>query len=152
MLVSAKGRYALRVMADLAARDSGEYIPLKEMAERQGISRKFLESIMALLAKSGLVDSTSGKNGGYKLLRPPEKYSVGEILEAVEGSLAPAACTGGDDKKCARTDMCCTFVFWKQLSEHINSFLYGYTLSELVNGTHCKADNTEIKENNDDRQ
>ena len=150
MLVSAKGRYALRVMAELAAHDSAEYIPLKDMSDRQGISRKFLESIMTSLAKSGLVDSVSGKNGGYRLCRPPEKYNVGEILEAVEGTLEPAACTGEDEKKCVRTDMCCTFRFWKQLSEHINSFLFSYTLDELINGTDCKTEI--IKENNNDGQ
>ena len=119
MMISSKGRYALRVMLDLAEQGSNKYISLKDIAERQDISRKYLESIMTELSKNELVESAIGKTGGYKLKRAPENYKVGEILYAAEGELTPVSCLAKDGKKCDRGDSCYTYPFWLGLEEHI---------------------------------
>ena len=104
MMISTKGRYALRVMTDLAQHETGDFIPLKEISARQGISLKYLESIMTILSKGHMVRSASGKGGGYCLIKSPEEYRVGDILRLTEGDLAPVACLAPDTKKCDLTN------------------------------------------------
>ena len=120
MLVSTKGRYALRVMVDLAEHQAAGRIPLKEIAARQGISEKYLENILATLVRANMLLGMRGKGGGYVLTRPPEQYTVGEILRLTEGSLAPVACLDGDCKGCSRSDECPTLDVWKNLDKLIN--------------------------------
>ncbi|MBR2047539.1 MAG: Rrf2 family transcriptional regulator [Oscillospiraceae bacterium] len=126
MIVSSKGRYALRVMTALARQEQGGYIPLKDIAESEGISRKYLESIMGLLSKGGLVDASHGKNGGYRLNRPAEAYTVGSILRLTEGDLAPVAC----DADCGRN--CPSRAMWDRLGKLIDDFFDGITLADLM--------------------
>ena len=129
-MVSTKGRYALRVMIDLA-QHSGELLPLKEIAVRQSISLKYLETIMPSLKEAGFVDGTHGKGGGYRLTRPAETYSVGEILRITEGSTAPVACL--DSKQpCERADICPTLPVWKELDTLINDYLDSVKLTDLL--------------------
>lgn len=132
MMVSSKGRYALRVMLDMAEHGEEGFLRLSDIAERQNISRKYLESIMNLLCKSGLVESAVGKTGGYKLLRPAEEYSVGEILRAAEGELVPVSCLAEDGKKCGEVCTCYTLPFWRGLEAHINEYIDNYTLGGLL--------------------
>ena len=126
MIVSSKGRYALRVMAALAQAPEGEYIPLKQIAQAEEISQKYLESIMSILSKGELVDASHGKNGGYRLNRPVEQYTVGAILRLTEGDLSPVAC----DAQCARE--CHSRSMWNRLGRMIDEFFDGITLAELV--------------------
>ena len=132
MKVSTRGRYALRVMIDLAENINGNYIPLKDIVSRQEISQKYLESIMTDLSKAGLVDGQHGKGGGYKLNRPPEDYSVGEILRITEGDLAPITCLEKNAKPCTRAKECKTLPMWKKLYEMVNDYLDGVSLAELT--------------------
>lgn len=132
MMISTKGRYALRVMADMAEHNTGEFIPLKEITDRQGISLKYLESIMSILSKGHLVESASGKGGGYRLIKSPEQYKVGDILRLTEGNLAPVACLCTDTKKCDVTQDCYTLPFWQGLGDTINRYLDSHTLADLV--------------------
>ena len=136
MLISTKGRYALRVMIDLAEHRSGEFISLKEIAQRQEISEKYLESIIRMLVKAKAVESLRGKGGGYRLTKKPEQYTVGEILRLTEGSLAPVACLDGDCKGCSRSDECPTLDVWKNLDKLINDYLDGVTLDQIVAPNH----------------
>ena len=154
MMISSKGRYALRVMLDLAEQGSNKYISLKDIAERQDISRKYLESIMTELSKNELVESAIGKTGGYKLKRAPENYKVGEILYAAEGELTPVSCLAKDGKKCDRGDSCYTYPFWLGLEEHIKEYVNSYTLKDVLElknkqkNACCKCDSH--NENEDD--
>ena len=132
MLISTKGRYALRVMIELAQHNDGEHISLSEIAAKQDISLKYLESIIAVLSKAGLVDGLRGKGGGYKLNRKPEDYSVGEILTLVEGSLAPVACLECEENKCERSETCKTLPVWKKLDSLICDYLNSITLADLI--------------------
>ncbi len=132
MLVSTKGRYALRVMLELAQFGSNGYLPLTEIAERQDISVKYLESIISVLSKAGLVDGVRGKGGGYRLNRKPEEYSVGEILRLTEGSLAPVACLDCKPNKCERSESCKTLPMWEKLDEIICDYLNSVTLADLL--------------------
>lgn len=132
MMVSSKGRYALRVMLDLAEHNCAENISLKDIAQRQNISRKYLESIMTALSKSNLVKGSAGKVGGYKLVRSSSEYTVGEILKAAEGDLIPVSCLAKDGKKCSGVCTCYTLPFWQGLEEQINSYLDSYTLADLI--------------------
>ena len=147
MMISSKGRYALRVMLDMAEQSGGGNIRLKDIAARQNISVKYLESIMTALCKSGLVESALGKDGGYRLRRAPEAYTAGEILRAaegelagileytedpIEGELAPVSCLTEDGKKCGGVCTCYTLPFWRGLEEHINAYIDGYTLRDLL--------------------
>ena len=132
MMVSSKGRYALRVMLDMAERQKDGYLRLSDIAERQHISRKYLESIMNLLCKSELVESAVGKTGGYRLLREPSEYPVGEILRAAEGELVLVSCLAEDGKKCGGACSCYTLPFWQGLEEQINAYINGYTLADLL--------------------
>ena len=113
MMISTKGRYALRVMIDIAEHQHDGYIPLKEIAARQEISEKYLEAIVAALSKNGFVRAQRGKGGGYKLIKAPADYSIGSILKVTEGSLAPVACLEGEVNTCERVDTCKTLKMWK---------------------------------------
>ena len=132
MIVSTKGRYALRVMLCFAQRGSDEYIPLKEIAESEGISQKYLESIMTILSKAGFVDAVHGKGGGYRLNRRPEDYTVGSILKLTEGSLAAVSCTSQGAAACSRTTCCQTLPMWEKLEKMIDEFFEGITLADLL--------------------
>jgi len=133
MLISSKGRYALRLMIYIAALGDAEgKIALREVADREHISQKYLEQLVRPLMKAGLLKSVRGKGGGYVLTRPPEQYTVGEILRLTEGSLAPVACLDGDCKGCSRSDECPTLDVWKNLDKLINDYLDGVTLDQLV--------------------
>ena len=132
MIVSTKGRYALRAMVCFAQRDSEEYIPLKEIAESEGISQKYLESIMTVLSKAGFVDAVHGKGGGYRLNRKPEEYTVGAILKLTEGSLAAVSCTTQGPEACGRSSCCATKTMWTRLDRMIDEFFEGITLKDLL--------------------
>lgn len=132
MMISTRGRYALRVMLDLVDHRGEGYIPLKDIAERQDISRKYLESVMTALSKQGLLDGIHGKGGGYRLNREPKDYKLGEILQTAEGSLAPVACLEGGAEPCARAADCRTLPIWIELQNMINDYLNGVTLEDLL--------------------
>ena len=132
MKISTKGRYALRMMLDLAAHQGDGYVALKDIAQRQEISKKYLEQIVPMLGKSDILRTTRGYQGGYRLARAPKDYTVGEILRLTEGSLAPVACLDGDCKGCSRSDECPTLDVWKNLDKLINDYLDGVTLDALV--------------------
>ena len=131
MLISTKGRYALRVMIDLTQHQAEGYIPLKEVAQRQGISEKYLESIIKLLVKAGLLSGLRGKGGGYRLTRSPEEYTVGAILRLTEDSLAPVACLEPSAAPCEKAADCRTISVWRGLDQIINNYLDGITLAQL---------------------
>ena len=132
MLVSTKGRYALRILLELAQYDRGRYMPLPLIAEKQDISEKYLESIVSLLVKGGLVEGVRGKGGGYRLRRALQDYSVGEILRLTEGSLAPVACLECNAQKCERTADCRTLPMWSELNRRINEYLDSVTIADLM--------------------
>lgn len=132
MMISTRGRYALRVVIDLAENKDKNYIPLKDIAARQDISQKYLESIMTLLSKNNIVDGVHGKGGGYRLNREPNKYSVGEILRITEGSLAPVACLACNAKPCGRADKCKTLPMWEKLGKTIEDYLDSVSLADLI--------------------
>ena len=138
-MISTRGRYALRVMIDLAEHRSGRYIPMKEVAARQEISLKYIERIMPLLKKAGLVEGQHGKGGGYMLRREPESYTAGEILRAAEGDLAPVACLGCGAQPCPRAAMCRTLPMWERYYKLTNDFFDSVTLAELA-GTETGMD------------
>jgi len=131
-MISTKGRYALRVMIDLAKNENGQPMPLKDIAERQGISKKYLEIIVKDLVDGKLVKGASGKGGGYVLLRKPEEYSVGEIVELMEGTLAPVACLQKDVEECPRYASCATLPLWQELDQLVHDFLYQKKLTDLL--------------------
>ena len=132
MIVSTKGRYALRVMVCFAQKERNEFVPLKEIAESEGISQKYLESIMTVLSKAGFVDAVHGKGGGYRLNRKPEEYTVGSILKLTEGSLAAVSCTAQGPAACARTTCCQTKPMWDKLDRMIDGFFEDITLANLL--------------------
>ena len=132
MKISTKGRYAVRVMLDLALHNTGECIKVKEIASRQGISEKYLEQIIAILNKAGYVKSVRGAQGGYRIARDPGEYTVGMILRLTEGSLAPVACLEEDYGVCERCDTCETLGVWKELYAAVNHVVDGVTIADLV--------------------
>lgn len=132
MMISTKGRYALRVMIELAKHDPDKYIPLKDIAETQSISGKYLESIIKLLVKGNMVIGLRGKGGGYKLSREPESYTVLSILKLAEGSLAPVACLSTDKMECERAESCPTLPMWSRLNDIITEYLESVYLSDLA--------------------
>ena len=132
MLISTKGRYALRVMIDLSEHQSDGFIPLKVIAERQGISEKYLESIIKLLVKAQLLNGLRGKGGGYKLTKSPDQYTVGAILRLTEDSLAPVACLESGALPCARMAECRPISMWQELDKLITNYLDGITIADLV--------------------
>lgn len=134
MVVSSKGRYALRVMVELAAAPEGEYLPLARISEEQGISEKYLEAIFAPLAKAGFVEGQRGKNGGYRLTRPPREYTVDSILRLTEKTLAPVACMAEGAPACGRAGVCTTRALWHGLDKLIADYLGSVTLQDLAEG------------------
>ena len=132
MMISTRGRYALRVMIDLAEHIDEGYIPLQTIAKRQGISEKYLESILAVLSKAGLLDAVRGKGGGYRLTRKPEEYPLGEILRLTEGSLAPVACLEEGAHPCDRAAQCRTLPVWNRLGQIMGDYLDSVTLRDLL--------------------
>ncbi len=131
MKISTRGRYALRVMLDLSVQDSTQLIPLKAIAARQGITLKYMEQIITPLSRAGFVSSVRGANGGYRLARDASSYKVGDILQVMEGTLAPVACLETETMECPRADSCITLDFWKGLQAVINDYVDSKTLADL---------------------
>lgn len=131
MKISTKGRYALRVMIDLAMNNTNEFISIKDISKRQGISAKYLEQIVSLLNKAGLLQTARGNNGGYKLNKEVKEYTVGEILRAAEGDMAPITCVK-EEAKCDKKAGCLTYEFWKGLDDTINEYMDSKTLADLI--------------------
>lgn len=132
MLISTKGRYALRVMIDLAEHQTEGFVPLKVIADRQEISEKYLESIIKLLVKAKLLNGVRGKGGGYKLTKSPEQYTIGSILRLTEDSLAPVSCLEQDSNTCPRMAECRTLPLWQGLSKVISDYLDNITVADLM--------------------
>ena len=132
IMISTKGRYGLRVMIDLAQNDNGSYIPLKDIADRQEISKKYLEIIVKKMVEGGLVKGSSGKGGGYKLVKKPEKYTVGEILTLMEGTISSVACLADKDYDCPRKKKCETLPMWKEFDKMVHDYFYKKKLSDLL--------------------
>lgn len=132
MIVSTRGRYALRVLIDMAEHSEQERIPLKEIAERQNISQKYIESIMTLLSKNGFIDGVHGKGGGYMLNRTPQEYKVGDILRLTEGTLAPVACLERCAAPCEKKGECRTIGMWTKLDELIEGYLDTVSVADLM--------------------
>ncbi|MBQ7058062.1 MAG: Rrf2 family transcriptional regulator [Firmicutes bacterium] len=131
-MISTRGRYAIRVMIDMAENNTGSYIPLKDIAARQEISKKYLEIIVKDMVAGGLLVGASGKGGGYKLCRAPEEYSVGEIIELMEGPLAPVACLAEGAMPCPRAKACETLPLWAEYDKLTHDFFYSKKLSDLI--------------------
>ena len=131
-MFSTRGRYAIRVMIDLAQQNSDEFIPLKDIAERQDVSKKYLEIIAKEMVLGGLIQGASGKHGGHKLVRKPEEYSIGEIIELMEGTMAPVACLEDNATDCPRAEKCRTLSMWKEFYTLERDFFYGKKLSDLI--------------------
>jgi Rrf2 family protein len=132
MKISTKGRYALRLMIDLAENNIGQFIVLKDISSRQEISIKYLEQIVTQLSKAGFLKSVRGPQGGYKLAKDPKEYTVGEILRVTEGSLSPISCLDDISNQCTRFKECATIDFWLGLDKTINDYVDRFTLSDLV--------------------
>lgn len=132
MMVSTRGRYALRVVLDIAENCDGKYIPMRDVAVRQGISQKYLEQILPILSKNNILDAIHGKKGGYRLAKAPEEIKIGDILRLTEGDLAPVACLELGAKSCERAVSCPTRGFWEGLDRVINEYLDSVTLNQLM--------------------
>ncbi len=141
MIVSTKGRYALRVMLALAEEKSDNYIPLKEIAEKEDISLKYLESILVVLSRAGFVDALRGRGGGYRLSKPPSAYTVGSILQLTEGSMASVSCPECADGACNRSGECKTLPLWKNLDKIVSAYLEGITLEDLTDPNFFNTNN-----------
>ncbi len=131
-MISTRGRYAIRVMLDLAEHGSDRYIPLKDIAARQEISKKYLEIIVKDMVAGGLLIGASGKGGGYRLCRRPEEYTIGEILELMEGTLSPVACLTEEKNDCPRKGACQTLPLWAEYDKLVHDFFYSKKLSDLI--------------------
>ena len=134
MMVSTKGRYALRIMLDLAQQEPENFVSLTSVSGRQGVSVKYMEAIVAILNRAGFVESQRGKDGGYRLRRRPADYTVGSILKLTEGSMAPVACLDCEQNGCDRADSCLTLPMWQRLDEIIDGYLEKVTLQDLLDG------------------
>ena len=132
MKISTKGRYALRLMLDIAIHATDEVVSARTIAQRQALSEKYLEQIISMLTRAGFVVSTRGARGGYQLARAPQEYTVGMILRLTEGSLAPVTCLQEDVAPCERAEFCATLVVWKKLYNAINDVVDNITLADLV--------------------
>lgn len=132
MKISTKGRYALRVIIELAQRNTDGYVSLKTIAEHQEISMKYLEMIVSILHAAGFVNSLRGKSGGYRLAKEPGEYTVGSILKLTEGSLAPVSCLDGGENSCSRAENCITLPMWKKLDTLIDNYLESVTIEDLI--------------------
>lgn len=141
MKISTKGRYALRIMLDIAMHDDGKYIPLKDIAKRQNLTVKYLEQIISLLNKAGYLQSLRGNTGGYRLAKNLDEYVVGDILRVTEGDLAPVACLKKCGDFCQREDICNTVSFWRGLDRVINEYVDSYTLKDLLKQAQDKVNN-----------
>ncbi|MGI6013976.1 MAG: RrF2 family transcriptional regulator [Oscillospiraceae bacterium] len=135
MMISTKGRYALRIMIDLAQHTEEGFISLKSIAERQEVSMKYLEMIVAILNKAGILESRRGKDGGYKLIKPAKDYTVSEIMDLTEGHLAPVSCLSCSDNQCERADSCLTLPMWQQLDTIIDDYLSSVSIQDILDGT-----------------
>ncbi len=144
MRITTKGRYALRLMLDLALNSSGELIRIKEIAERQDISDKYLEQIISILTKAGFVKSIRGPQGGYRLTKQPKDYTVGSILRLTEGSLSPVACLDEDENVCSRKEECATLILWEKLDAAIKGVVDTVTLQDLVDWHNDKVGNNYV--------
>ena len=133
MMISTRGRYALRVLIDLAEHERDGYIPMKEIAGRQGISLKYLEQIVPALSKNGFVEGVHGKGGGYRLLKAPKDCRVGDVLRLTEGDLAPVACLEHGAKPCERSGSCRTYPMWTEFYRIVNEYFDGITLADIMN-------------------
>ncbi|MDR1131960.1 MAG: Rrf2 family transcriptional regulator [Oscillospiraceae bacterium] len=142
MKITTKGRYALRIMVDLARHQTGNFIPLKEASERQGISEKYAEMIISLLNKAGFVISSRGKGGGYQLAKPAERVTVGSVLKATEGSLAPVICLELPENACPHAGYCETLPMWTELDRRIDEYLESITLSDLLRQTEAASNSS----------
>lgn len=131
-MISTKGRYALRILIDLAEHNSGKYIPMKSVAERQDLSLKYIERILPVLTKGGIVEGVHGKGGGYRLTRAPEEYTVLEILTLMEGSLAPVACLETDCNECERAPVCRTLKMWEDYYSMTKEYFGSITIADLM--------------------
>lgn len=134
MLISTRGRYALRVMLDLAENSNENYIPMKEIANRQGLSLKYIERIVPTLTQNQFIEGVHGKGGGYRLLKQPSEYKVGDILRLTEGDLSPVACLECDAKPCDRARECRTLPMWAKFKDMIDDYFDGITLEDLLKG------------------
>ena len=132
MKISTKGRYALRLMTEIAGHDAESYVSLKDVSERQKISMKYLEQIAGMLTRAGMLRSGRGAQGGYRLTRAPEEYRIGEVLRLTEGNLAPVACLAGETNQCERCGECQTLDFWTGLYATVNAYMDRYTLADLL--------------------
>ena len=135
MMISTKGRYALRVMADMAQHTDEGYLSLGDVAKREDISMKYLEAIVASLCHSKLLESKRGKSGGYRLCKELEEYTVGEIIKAAEGGLTPVGCLECEGETCSRADACITLPVWQTMDDMIENYLESITLDDLIHGT-----------------
>ena len=140
-MISTKGRYALRLMIDIALYEANGYVSLKDSSNREDLSIKYLEQVASLLTKSNLITSYRGNNGGYRLSRKPSEYKIGEILRAAEGSLAPVACLECSKDFCNRRDVCTTIEFWDGFNKVINNYVDNVTLEDLVDKARKKLEN-----------
>ena len=132
MMISTRGRYALRILLDIAEHQKDGYVPLKDSAERQEISKKYLEQIIIIPGVSKMLEAKGGKNGGYRLAKPPYEYTVGDVLRAAEGSLCPVACLEENHALCSRSEECFVLLIWKGLEKVINEYLNGITLQDVL--------------------
>lgn len=132
MKISTRGRYALRLMLDLALNDKDQYVTIKSISERQEISGKYLEQIISVLSRAGYVKSVRGAQGGYKLAKAPEEYTVGMILRLIEGSLAPVACMEDEPNQCTRFEKCATLSVWQKIDKAVSDVVDSITLADLV--------------------
>ncbi len=132
MLISTRGRYALRVLIDLAEHGGNGYVPMKDVAQRQGLSLKYLERIIPVLTKNGIIEGVQGKGGGYRLVKPPEECRIGDILRLTEGDLAPVACLESGAKPCERAFECRTYPLWVEFNRLVNDFFDGKTLADII--------------------
>lgn len=146
--ISTRGRYAIRLMLELALDNTGEYITVKSISEKQNVSDKYLEQIINVLNRGGFVKSKRGSQGGYKLSRPADKYTIGMILRLIEGSLVPIACMEDNPNQCPRCDQCVTIDIWKQLDEAISGVVDNITLADLAEKQKAKMLFTEDKADN----
>lgn len=144
MKISTKGRYAIRIMVDIAMHDDGKFIPLKDIAKRQELTVKYLEQIISLLNKAGFLQSLRGNAGGYRLTKRPDEYVVGDILRITEGDLALVACLKDTNNDCVRRSECITLPFWQGLDKVIKEYVDGFTLQDLINQANMHVNNYSI--------
>lgn len=132
MKISTKGRYAVRLMLDIAQNSKGENVSIKDVSERQRISLKYLEQIVNMLSKAGFLRSQRGSQGGYRMVKAPSEYTIGDILRVTEGDIAPVACLADEENQCERADTCITLDFWQGLYDVINGYLDSVTIADLL--------------------